>query len=86
MMSDMASNRISVRLNRKLMRQVEEKAAAGKKKVSSVVREALEEHCADPEGPSAYDLAKKLGLLAAAKGLPSDLSTNQKYFRGFGKR
>ncbi len=85
-MSDMATNRISVRLSRKLMRQVEEKAAAGKKKVSSVVREALEQHCANPEeGPTAYDLAKKLGVLGAAKGLPSDLSTSKKYFRGFGK-
>ncbi|MGH9509434.1 MAG: ribbon-helix-helix domain-containing protein [Terriglobales bacterium] len=82
----MATDRITIRLSRKLMRQVEEKAAAGKKKVSSVVREALAEHCASPEeGPTAHDLAKKLGLLGAAKGLPSDLSTNKKYFRGFGK-
>ncbi len=83
----MATVRITVRLGRKLMRRVEDKAATGRKGVSSVVREALETYCAGPEeGPTAYELAKKLGVLKAAKGLPRDLSTNKKYFRGFGKR
>ena len=83
-MSDMATDRITIRLGPKLRRRLEAEAAAVKKKPSSVVREVLEEHFAE-EGPTAYELAKKLGILGAAKGLPADLSTNKKYFRGFGK-
>lgn len=33
---------------------------------------------------SAYDLALKLGVVGAAKGLPADLSFNKDYFKDFG--
>jgi hypothetical protein len=50
---------------------------------SDVVREALEKYLA-PEGPTAYDLALKSGLIGCARGVPKDLSTDKKYFKGFG--
>lgn len=34
---------------------------------------------------SAYELFKEAGLIGCAKGLPKDLSTNKRYFAGFGK-
>ena len=54
--------------------------------VSEVVREALEEHVKKTKKPeTAYDVAKRLGLIGVAKNTPPDLSTNKRYFRGFGK-
>lgn len=35
-------------------------------------------------GQTCYDLAKRAGLIAAADGLPEDLSTNKDHFEGFG--
>jgi hypothetical protein len=34
---------------------------------------------------SACDLAVAAGLIGCARGLPRDLSTNKRYFAGFGK-
>ena len=31
------------------------------------------------------DIAKRLGILGSAKGLPADLSTNPKHMEGFGR-
>lgn len=50
------------------------------------VREAAETFlAAHPDGLSAYDVALKAGLIGCAKAGPPDLSTNPKYFEGFGK-
>ena len=51
-----------------------------------MIREALEQYLAAPEkGESFYDLALRTGFLGAGKNLPPDLSTNKKYFEGFGR-
>jgi len=34
---------------------------------------------------SAYDIAKRLGIIGSAKGLPADLSTNPEHMEGFGR-
>ena len=61
-------------------------AEKGGKSLSLVVREALSAYFANREPePSAYDAFVKLGLLGCAQSLPPDLSTNRKYFKGFGK-
>jgi hypothetical protein len=53
---------------------------------SDLVRGAVEARLAAEEiSPTAYEQAKKAGLIAAVKGAPPDLSTNPKYFEGFGK-
>jgi hypothetical protein len=53
---------------------------------SEVVRDALEEYLSsNAEGQSAYDLARKAGLIGCIRGAPKDLSTNKRYFKGFGR-
>ena len=52
----------------------------------SDIREALEHHLQKKlKGVSAYDVFKAAGLIGCAKGAPKDLSTNKKYFKGFGE-
>jgi len=34
---------------------------------------------------SVFEIAKKAGLIGCAPGLPRDLSTNNRYFEGFGE-
>jgi hypothetical protein len=47
---------------------------------------ALEKFLSEPNTErSTYDLAKEAGIIGCADGLPADLSTNPKYFEGFGK-
>jgi len=53
---------------------------------SAVVRQALEEFLSKHrEEKTAYDLALEAGLIGCAPGAPKDLSTNKRYFKGFGK-
>jgi hypothetical protein len=78
--------RINVRVDKRLKQELE--AEAGEKGVSpsAVVREVLEEHIRRrTPGESAYDIAKRLGILGSAKGLPADLSTNRGHMEGFGR-
>lgn len=85
-MSDMASSRISVRLDRKLRSSIKRRAKATGKKEAQLIREALEKefHIEEPQ-KSCHNLALKLGLIGAATETPSDLSTNEKYMEDFGK-
>jgi len=51
-----------------------------------VVREAIEAFLGSHrKEENCLSLAKRLGILGAAKDLPKDLSTNKKYFSGFGE-
>ncbi len=80
-----------MRIDATLQRRLEAKAAATGKKQSQIVSEALQEYLparrpSRRKRMSAYDLAVKTGFIGAAgPGLPPDLSTNKKYFEGFGK-
>ena len=50
------------------------------------MRQALEEFLSKHrEEKTAYDLALEAGLIGCAPGAPKDLSTNKRYFKGFGK-
>jgi len=91
-MSDMArarpdtSNRTSVRLTPKLTAKLKREVSSLGKSESTVVREALERYFKrKTDNESCYDAAVRLGIIGCAKGLPRDLSTNKKYFKGFGK-
>jgi hypothetical protein len=57
------------------------------KSESEFVREALEAAAEPPQRKkeSAFDGLKRLGLVGILKDGPKDLSTNKKYFEGFGK-
>jgi metal-responsive CopG/Arc/MetJ family transcriptional regulator len=78
--------RINVRVESRLKQQLEAVARAKGVSPSQVVRQAIEEHLRQQEpGESCYDLAKRLGILGSAKGLPTDLSTNPEHMEGFGR-
>jgi hypothetical protein len=40
---------------------------------------------ASPPSETAYDAAKRLGLIGGCKGGPSDLATNPRHMEGFGR-
>ena len=78
--------RINVRADEQLKKELEAEAREKGVSPSAIVREVLEEHMRRrTPRESAYDLAKRLGILGSAKGLPTDLSTNPKHMEGFGR-
>ena len=86
-MSDghMKDHRITVRFSPELRRRLKASARRTGTRESDVVRGAVELQLAAEEGSlTAYELAKKAGLIGAVKGTARDLSTNPKYFDGFG--
>jgi len=84
---NMASRRLSVRIEPKLQSSLRRRASLAQKSESVIVREALESYLAAvTEGVSAYDLALQAGVIGCAKPGPRDLSTNPKYFEGFGEK
>lgn len=77
--------RISFRVDPGLKQQLEAEAKAEGVSPSDLVREALRELLRRRKPrESCYDLAKRLGIIGSAKGLPSDLSTNPAHMEGFG--
>jgi len=82
----MSAHRISARVPEWLKRQLESWVKKTGRGESEIVREALANYLQKgAAGPSAYDIAKKMGLIGCAKGMPSDLATNPKYMEGFGR-
>ncbi len=79
-----STTRISVRLTPALASQLRGQIAARRTTESVLVREALESYF-ERQPESCYDAFVRLGLAGSAKGLPADLSTNRKYFKGLGK-
>lgn len=78
--------RINVRVDERLKQQLEAEAREKGVRPSDVVRQALEEHIRQRiPSESAYDVARRLGIIGSAKGLPTDLSTNKKHMAGFGR-
>ena len=81
----MKDQRITVRLSAGMRRRLKAAARRGRTRESDLVRDAVELHLAAEEAlPTAYEQAKKAGLIGAVKGTIRDLSTNPKYFDGFG--
>jgi predicted transcriptional regulator len=77
--------RINVRVESKLKQQLEIEAQEKGVSPSEIVRQALQEHLQrQTPRESCYDLAKRLGIIGSAKGLPTDLSTNPEHMEGFG--
>jgi hypothetical protein len=78
--------RINVRVEQRLKQQLEAEAREKGVRPSDIVRQALEEHMRRrTPRPNCRDVAERLGILGAAKGLPADLSTNPKHMEGFGR-
>ena len=82
-----SGTRLSVRINGKLRRKLADLSRASGRSESDLVREALERHLRDAEPPlTCYELARRIGLIGSASGLPPDLSTNPRHMEGFGKK
>ncbi len=76
---------LTVRVREDLLAQIEAVAQERGWSKSSLVRKALESIVRDEaqsEGPSCYDLAEDLS--GTVDG-PTDLSTNKKHFKGYGR-
>ena len=85
-MSDMASERITVRVPATLGSRVRVQSRGLGQTPSEVVRVALESYLDKPKSTySAYDAAHAFGLIGCVRRAPKDLSSNRRYFDGFGK-
>ena len=81
----MKDDRITVRFSPEVRRRLQAAARRGGRRESDLVREAVDlQLAAEERALTAYDHAKRSGLIGAAKGKVRDLSTNPKYFDGFG--
>ncbi len=82
----MSSHRITVRVPKPLAARLRQRSRMKGQTSSELVRIALEKFLEESKTErTAYDLAKEAGIIGCADGLPADLSTNPKYFEGFGK-
>jgi len=85
-MSDMKEERITIRLDEQEHSLLSRLSQQEQRSESEIVRTALRKYCQEALAqPNSYELAKALGIIGATKGLPSDLSTNEAYFEGFGE-
>ncbi len=82
----MASQRISVRVPGGIARRLKERSRATNTRESQVVRDALEQYLSTNDSEqTTYDLLREAGLIGCVRGAPRDLSTNKRYFKGFGE-
>lgn len=84
-MSDMATNRISVRISEDLTARLRARSRAKGTSESNLVRQALEKYLSRTSSPSAYELAERAGIVGTVRRAPRDLSSNRRHFKGFGK-
>ena len=85
-MSDMASDRITVRVPPALTSRLRSRSRAKGTTESEVIREALENYLGDESSHrTAYELAEEAGIIGSVKSAPRDLSTNPRHFKDFGK-
>ena len=81
----MKDSRITVRLPFELRRRLKDAARRSGARESDLVRGAVERQlAAEDDALTAYELAKKAGLIGAVRGASRDLSTNPRHFDGFG--
>ena len=79
-------DRINVRVDVDLKQKLEAEARDSGVSPSEVVPEALERYLkSKPKRETCLDIARRIGLIGSAKGLPEDLSTNRDHFEGFGR-
>jgi len=87
-MSDRYMNdyRLTIRLSAALRRRLKDTARRNGTRESEIVRGAVErQFAAEDEELTAYERASKAGLIGVVRGAGRDLSTNPKYFDGFGR-
>jgi predicted DNA-binding protein len=81
----MKDHRITVRFSPEVRRRLQAAARRDGRCESDLVREAVDlQLAAEERALTAYDHAKRAGLIGVAKGKIRDLSTNPEHFEGFG--
>jgi predicted DNA-binding protein len=82
----MKDSRITIRVSSDLRRRLKAAARQSGKCESDIVRGVVEKTFA-VENPSttAYERVKRAGLIGIVRNADRDLSTNPRYFDGFGK-
>lgn len=76
----------TIRISKSLVNRPKKRAEMKRLFESALVCEALENYLREASASSsAYDLAKRAGLIGCVRVGPSDLSTNPKHFEGFGR-
>jgi len=82
----MASQRITIRVSKELSARLRKQTRTSGSTPSDVVRAALESYLTqEPRAVTAYEKAKRAGLIGIVRRAPKDLSTNPIYMEGFGK-
>ena len=93
-MSDMSSDRITIRVPQALGQRLRSRSRLKGQAESELVREALESYLGQSsDARPAYELAEEAGLIGCVRRGPGsaprspakDLSTNPRHFEGFGK-
>jgi len=81
----MKNDRITVRFPADLRRRLKQAAQSSGTRESDLVRGAVERQlAAENRAITAYERAKKAGLIGVVRGASRDLSTNRGHFDGFG--
>jgi metal-responsive CopG/Arc/MetJ family transcriptional regulator len=85
-MSDMATQRITVRVPEALGAKIRQVSRVKGRTPSDLIRLAVESYLEkEPVKGSAYEAAKAARLIGCVHRAPKDLSTNRRHFEGFGK-
>jgi len=85
-MSDMSSERITIRIPTPLGDRLRSRSRTKGETESTLVRQALETYLGQTTtSRSAYDLAYETGLIGCTGRAPKDLSTNLRHMEEFGK-
>jgi len=80
------SHRIAIRVPASLAKLLRQRSRAQRQTPSELVRAALQEYLSMGTPPrTLYDAFKESGLIGCVKNAPSDLSSNPRYFEGFGE-
>ncbi|PYT23847.1 MAG: hypothetical protein DMG57_30600 [Acidobacteria bacterium] len=81
----MKDDRITVRFSADLRRRLQQAASISGTRKSDLVRGAVERQLAAENNViTAYERAKRAGLIGAVRRVSRDLSTNPRHFDGFG--
>lgn len=85
-MSDrqMKDHRITVRFPAELRQRLKDAAHRSGARESAYIRGAVEHRLAADDAITAYERAKKAGLIGAVRRASRDLSTNPRHFDEFG--
>lgn len=82
----MKTAKLSVRIDSTIKSQLDTLTSLSGKETSEIIREALLDYFSNLQAPqNLVQVMKRAKALGCTNKGPADLSTNKKYFEGFGK-